>query len=71
MVHQRHDLDDRLAVLREVLEFPNLTLAYSEGQIGWIPYCWSGSTTFGSSTGRRAARRIGKSTSGEPPAGLP
>ena len=37
-VRQRHVVDDRLAVLRLARALPDLKLAYSEGQIGWIPY---------------------------------
>ena len=36
--HQRHLLAGRLPVLRVLVRFPDLKLAYSEGQIGWIPY---------------------------------
>jgi predicted TIM-barrel fold metal-dependent hydrolase len=36
--HQRHLLDGRLHVLGVLVRFPELKLAYAEGQIGWIPY---------------------------------
>ena len=36
--HQRHVLVGRLLVLRGAGALPHLELAYSEGQIGWIPY---------------------------------
>ena len=37
-LQQRHGLAGRLAVLGQPAQFPKLKLAYSEGQIGWIPY---------------------------------
>lgn len=38
-----------------LVRFPRLKLAYSEGQMGWIPYAWSAPTTCGRSTARGAA----------------
>ena len=38
-------------------QFPNLRLAYSEGQIGWLPYVLERPTTSGRSTGRGPACR--------------
>ncbi len=33
-----------------LVRFPRLKLAYSEGQMGWIPYAWNAPTTCGAST---------------------
>ncbi len=38
-----------------LVKFPRLKLAYSEGQMGWIPYAWSAPTTCGRSTAPGAA----------------
>ena len=37
-LHQLHVVPVRLAVLRGSRAIPDLRIAYSEGQIGWIPY---------------------------------
>ena len=54
-LQQRDGVADRLPVLGRARPFPNLKLAYSEGQIGWMPYVLERADDVWSSTGRGAA----------------